>query len=456
MSIGIWEDLNFNFNEFICLHKGFLRAENGNFLLFRDEEARLKLKVEGTVVDDSNLKEKTGYIDKNESLIVFEHKLLKQKILMYALPIQRSHSLLPCNSKYTDIFIVDEICFEDSNELIGAEYLIEFVDNLKINHIFPHSIEWKEEHTRTYEINTLDCKLVKKLIDQSHHPRNSIKFKIEEDEVSIIKNNNGNKGVILYKNNVSLEKREKIRKVISYILGCPLIYFGYTFVNKYFTPSFSYLKNINTNESNLLNINFQLPAPLSLNAVNIIESNFFQNLLKEFYSKYEEYDLDSIFFTYWVAVNSNSITAAVHYGALIEKLQAIYMKINNVSYSKIIDKSIFKKMRKQLEVQLEDFELTDEQKTIFLNKIGNMNTYSQKDKMNFFCNDISIPLSEFEKLAWQQRNDAAHGNEVSDVNQAWKNTLILRELFNKFFLKMLTSSSYYLSYIEGSPIIKSL
>ena len=130
--------------------------------------------------------------------------------------------------------------------------------------------------------------------------------------------------------------------------------------------------------------------------------------------------------------------------------------IRNSGYSKILDKSVFKQLRRQLELQIEDFELTDEQKRIFFNKIGNMNTYSQKDKMDFFCNDISLLLSDIEKLAWQQRNDAAHGNDICDVNQAWKNTLILRELVNKFLLKLLSSSALYLSYLDGNPIIKRI
>ncbi|WP_126624450.1 hypothetical protein [Acinetobacter ursingii] len=79
MSIGIWEKLNFNFNEFTCVSKGFLRTENGIFLLFRDDEGKLKLKVEGVVSDDLELNRKSGYIDKNESLIIFEHKFLKKK-----------------------------------------------------------------------------------------------------------------------------------------------------------------------------------------------------------------------------------------------------------------------------------------------------------------------------------------------------------------------------------------
>lgn len=456
MSIGIWENLNFNLNEFICTRKGFLRAENGNFLLYRDDEGKLKLKVEGILHKDSNFTEKSGYIDKNESLIVFGHKWLKQKVIMYALPINRNHSLGLDNARYTDIFIVDEIVFEDSHESIGAEYLIEFVDNLKINHILPHSFNWEETHKKSYEIYGTDCQIIQNLINQKHSNRNSIGFKVEEDEIYIIKTDEGNKGIILYKKNLDLEKREKIRKIISYILGCPLVYYGYTFINKYMISSFSYSKNINSNEKNLLNINFQLPTALDFASANIINEKIFQNLVIEIFQKYDAYDFGNIVFNYWIAVGSNSITAAVLHGAIVEKLQSKYMEINNVSYSKVLDRSAFKKLKQKLELQFDDFEISDDQKKIFLNKIGNMNTYSQKDKMNFFCQDVSLTLSEIENKAWQQRNDAAHGNDITDYNEAWKNTLILRELVNKFLLRLLTSSEYYLSYLQGNPIIKKL
>lgn len=150
MSLGIWENINFNLNNFKCIFKGFLRADEGDFLLFRDEEGRLKLKVEGVISDDLELNRKSNYIEKNESLIIFEHNFLKQKILMYALPIQQTNSLVGDNPKYTDIFIVDEIVFEDSYEQINAEYLIEFVDNFKINHIFSHLMKCSENHERIF------------------------------------------------------------------------------------------------------------------------------------------------------------------------------------------------------------------------------------------------------------------------------------------------------------------
>lgn len=458
MSLGIWENINhLNFNEFVCVKKGFLRYEKGEMSLSRDKESQLLLKVIGdATVADFNFKDKEGDIPCEDFHVEFKHNHLDQKIKMLSIPINRKITQNNGKNIYIDTFLVEKFEFYDDHSLIGAEYLIEFVDNLKINYMFPNSMQIKENHEKIYEFNGSNFELIQKIINHDNWSKNNIRFEIEGDEIFIIKLGNGNKGLILYRTNFDSAKREKIRNTVSYILGSPLIFYGYTFVNKYMTPSYSFLKNINDNERNQLSINFQVPAPLSLNALNIIELDFFQKMIKEFFIKYDEYDLNNIFFTYWIAVNSNSITAAVHYGALIEKLQANYMKIINVSYSKILDKSIFKKLSEQLKVQLDSFELSDAHKEIFINKIGNMNTYSQKDMMNFFCKDISLELSEIEKKAWQQRNDAAHGNDVSDVNQAWKNTIILRELVNKLLLKLLTSSKHYFSYVDGNTEIKRL
>ena len=82
MSLGIWENLNFDLNNFKCVVKGFLKTDKGNFLLYRDEDARLRLKVEGVVSDDLDFNIKSGQINKMESLVIFQHKVLQQKILM--------------------------------------------------------------------------------------------------------------------------------------------------------------------------------------------------------------------------------------------------------------------------------------------------------------------------------------------------------------------------------------
>lgn len=457
MSVSIWENIDhLNFKEYECIKKGFLRNNQGEISFFRDKESRLLLKVVGeATVKDFNFNDREGEIPREEFQLEFKHHYLDQKILMLAIPESRKIKQVYGKNSYIDIYVVDEFEFTDKTCSIEAEYLIEFLDGLKIDHIFPHSMEINETHEKKYELSGTNLELIEKIINKTF-TKNSIRTKLEDDDVYIIKLDFGNRGLILYRKNLELFKRAKIRKIISFIFGCPLVFYGYSFVNKYMTPSYSYLRNIRDNERGQLAINVQVPTPLSLSALNIIDIDIFGNLIQELYVKYEEYDLDNIFFTYWVAVNSNSITAAVHYGALIEKLQATYMKIHEVSYSKILDKSIFKRMREQLQQQLDEFELTSEQKRIFLDKIGNLNAYSQKDKMDFFCNDISLSLSDVEKKAWQQRNDAAHGNDIIDVNQAWKNTLILRELVNKFLLKLITSNKYYLSYLDGEPSIKAL
>ena len=111
-----------------------------------------------------------------------------------------------------------------------------------------------------------------KIVNLENSNRNSIGFRFEGSEVYIIKIKDGDKGIILYKKDLELDKREKIRGIISYILGCPLVFYGYTFVNKYMTPSYSYLRNIHDNERGKLAINVQVPTPLSLSALNIADS----------------------------------------------------------------------------------------------------------------------------------------------------------------------------------------
>jgi len=313
---------------------------------FRDKESRLLSKAVGEVaVKDFNFEDREGQIPREEFQLEFKHKhySVDQRILMLAIPESRKINQINGKNSYIDIYVVEEFEFIDKHCSIEAEYLIEFLDGLKIDHIFPHSMRMNETHEKKYELYGTNFEIIEKIINHNNFNKNSIRIKFEDEDVYIIKLGVGDRGLILYRKNLELFKRDKIRKIISFILGCPLVFYGYTFVNKYMTPSFSYSRTIHDNERGQLTINVQVPTPLSLSALNVIDCEIFKNLVLELYVKYDEYDLGNIFFTYWVAVNSNSITAAVHYGALIEKLQATYMKIHDVSYSKILDKASFKK-----------------------------------------------------------------------------------------------------------------
>ena len=153
MSLSIWENIdNLNFNVYECIKNGFLRNNKGEISLFRDNESQLLLKVIGdATVSDFNFKDKEGWISREESRIEFKHKFLEQKIVMSALPLNRTITQKNGRNSYIDVYLVSEFQFTDNHSSIGAEYLIEFVDNLKINHIFPHSMKMKETHEKEYE-----------------------------------------------------------------------------------------------------------------------------------------------------------------------------------------------------------------------------------------------------------------------------------------------------------------
>jgi hypothetical protein len=220
MSLDLWEKFeNFKFNDYRIIKKGLLRNDQGKLFIYRDNESRLLLKAEGNAnVQDFNFKDKTGKVEREEILIEFKHKYLDQKILVFALPINRILTQSNGENIYVDIYLVDEFEFIDSHSSIGAEYLIEFVDGLKIDHIFPHSMKMNEIHEKKYELYGANLEFIQKIINQNNSTRNSIKFEVEGNDVFIIKLDNEDKGVILYRTNLDTGKREKIRKIISYIL----------------------------------------------------------------------------------------------------------------------------------------------------------------------------------------------------------------------------------------------
>ena len=106
-----------------------MRYEKAEISLFRDEKSQLLLRVIGdATAADFNFKDKEGDILLEEFLVEFKHNYLDQKIKLFAVPISRKITQNSGKNSYIDIFLVEEFEFNDDHSLIGAEYLIEFVD----------------------------------------------------------------------------------------------------------------------------------------------------------------------------------------------------------------------------------------------------------------------------------------------------------------------------------------
>lgn len=68
---------------------------------------------------------------------------------------------------------------------------------------------------------------------------------------------------------------------------------------------------------------------------------------------------------------------------------------------------------------------------------------------------VLIILSEIEKSAWQQRNNAAHGNEIEEGGeiQLIREIKILKMIFHRVLLKIMGGTELYTDYYTiGFPI----
>ncbi|MGB1311740.1 MAG: hypothetical protein ACPG47_11030, partial [Leucothrix sp.] len=72
-----------------------------------------------------------------------------------------------------------------------------------------------------------------------------------------------------------------------------------------------------------------------------------------------------------------------------------------------------------------------------------------------FLESLDLKLSDLEKSAWKQRNNAAHGNEVEEGSQIQliRETKVLKVIFHRVFLKIIIGSGHYYDYYSiGFPV----
>ena len=265
-------------------------------------------------------------------------------------------------------------------------------------------------------------------------------------------------GFILYKEVVDSDERFKIRQIVSFLLGAPLIYLGCSIFSENWRLLTLESFTVYESSKRYREIKGLPPTIYSSEINNFIGRENFNFSLNKIFSMYDEYNFNHIFFIYWTAISSPSLSAAVHFGALIEFVQKQYIKINNSSITKLIEKSKLKTISDDMNDLIDQSDFPDSIKIIFKNKISNLNAAPQSMVLDRFAELINLELLDIEKKAWQQRNNAAHGNEVSsdsEVMSAIVNTTIIKILFHKVLFLVTASSESYFNYaVIGYPLCK--
>jgi hypothetical protein len=174
------------------------------------------------------------------------------------------------------------------------------------------------------------------------------------------------------------------------------------------------------------------------------------DIINKFVDNYDKYDLQHVSWLYWHAVISPIHLRGVCFGAVLEYIQSKYIAENSISFKTgLVDKKIWKDISKPLFRVINEAEnLTDEERKVLNNKIGNLNITPQSILTDRFFSTLNLNLGEKEKSAYSRRNDAAHGNKTpnDDYISLIRENKILHVLCNRVLIKILSLSGVYVDF----------
>lgn len=427
----------FNTNEFFeelinnkNIAKDIIIEDSGPFTDIKELNIkRVDTKIYLDIIGNSELanrKIELGKLCKNEEKIVIKDKNTNKRIEI---------GIQPLMFNSTQTFLSADYVRSVDNKENKENILIEYVSNMNFNVFSSHACINEKIYDR-FEINLENIKIY----------LNSFTTKQEKNDQFI------------YYNCILDEKeRIKIKDCISFILGKPIVYKGYStysenkeLINFDFVKSSKFigsksLYNLTDLEISYLHEHeftmfskekpFFPPTKDYLNEYDIIPEKF-NEIFCSIYNIYEQYDLNEIFWNYWYAECSPYHSAASQFGACLERIQERYFEINkNQLKEKIIEKQEEIKKKKNLKIELSKIRL------------------SIKDKFKILFDALEIEFNELEEITWEFRNYSAHANKTKNREEDLKfikSKDLFKTLLNRVILKLSGLDVKYVDYYSVS------
>ncbi|HEY3431938.1 MAG TPA: hypothetical protein VGK09_05260 [Rhodocyclaceae bacterium] len=265
-------------------------------------------------------------------------------------------------------------------------------------------------------------------------------------------------GFILYKGFPDKEVRDKIRDCLSFALGRPLVYLGYTLLTE--DSDFVGFQAVGAHsvDGKLYAIHTCPPAPVSKSSFNFIEQDVISNTVNKLFASYEDLNFLHVSWIYWHALCAPIHTRAAQLGAGIEALQNAFRKLNRNGYSTtLLESKDAKYLRESFLTLVDAMNIDPDIKKALENKANGLNDVSQNMLNDRFFSFLSLELGEDEKRAWRRRNEAAHGTivEAEDYPALIRENRLLLTIFHRIVLSLSEAHDEYIDYYtNGFPIRK--
>ncbi|MEE4566839.1 hypothetical protein V2U94_04280 [Paenibacillus polymyxa] len=250
------------------------------------------------------------------------------------------------------------------------------------------------------------------------------------------------------------DEREAIAEIVSFIFGRHLLNTGYTtYDEKNFIIKQRSINPWGNNQEHICSNASH--SPMEIDRENI--ENILNYLVPQYLKSRDSYNLSNVLWRYWIADDLPLGTNLPLFANGIEILSAAWFSTNNSKTKGVyIEKKKFDKLMSEnfekIQNSLEGIEYADR----ILNRIKNSYNMGANEKLDFFFNEIDLPVGEVEKKAIRERNRMIYSSYTNDDDDKSillsKYTKVYRTFFHRVILKILKYENMYIDYsVSGFP-----
>jgi hypothetical protein len=337
-----------------------------------------------------------------------------------------------------------------------AAYTIEWLSNISSHYVWPDTTDIDEVTTKEIKLGQgEDAPVLKHILKSGGGARNCAKLNIAGHKLYLCHlKHEKEKGVrdpgfILYFGTPECEVREKIRIILSYLMGGYFAYLG----NSTFCKDW-YLKTYEAVSSYALGGRaYEMPpcppASMGTQFVRGIDRDVLSRMATAIFVHYDALNFRSLHWALYHALAATSHIAPVHYGAAIEALQQSYVDANPAKFkTALLDGKHFVLLQQAAIAVIDKLPIEDPIKEILRNKVSNLNSKPQSVIIEDVMSDLGLSLSKIERDAWKHRNNAGHGKrgDLDESATLIRETKLLWVRFNRMLLAITGASNVYIDY----------
>lgn len=345
-------------------------------------------------------------------------------------------------------------------------YTIDWLENVPSSFIWPDYTETKLETSLHKTFKSSTCEIVMHSSEGAgENNRGCVHLVIDGIDiffgrsVRVEMEHIKSPGYILYRGKPTEVLRERLINALSFAFGAYLVYLGHTSFDKDWHAVGCEAVSPSTLGGAATRLMTAPPSPMGMMYRNEINPALLQRFVDAIFGVYDSYNLRGVFWGYWHAIAAPVHMASVHFGAVIEGLQASFFKKEKTASKELVAADIWQSLSAQFVAEIEKTPESAEGKRILANKLKELNVAPQSVLMERFLGSLKIEMGEVEEKAWRNgRNRAAHGRKIrpNQYVSVIRENKALQVLSSRIILAISKSADSYHDYYSLKNPIRPL